>query len=301
MRKNSKKEEITIGNRLKQLRLTQGKKQDEVVKELIEQLGYRSFNRQTLSAFENDRKELKAGTIKIFAKYYNVSCDYLLFGTAPTITEERLVESKKETEDKLNEITLDYVNGDPTSVNFIDFLVQYHNKDGVHLFSKLTKLLQDIQNLKILYDNYIVRFNDNDICNYCIRELNNKKDITIKLNNKLFNPKKEYIEEIKKELQISKDYLNEIQAKQLQVNQIISELMESYLNCKQVGVSGYPYKNKQFLGYLDSRENNKRTENLFKENIAKLKEFYNSIKEDYSISIFADFDIDKLIEEYLKK
>ena len=299
MRKNSKKEEVTIGNRLKQLRLSQGKKQDEVVKELIEQLGYRSFNRQTLSAFENDRQELKAETLKIFAEYYNVSCDYLLFGTAPTITDERLVESKKETEDKLNEITLDYVSGDPTSVSFIDFLVQYHNKDGVHLFSKLTKLLQDIQNLKDLYDNYIVRFNDNDICNYCIQELNNKKDITIKLNDKLFNPKREYIEEIKKELQISKDYLNEIQAKHLQVNQIISELIESYLNCKQVGVSNYPYKNKQFLGYLDSRDNNKRTENLFNENLAKLEEFYNSIKEDYSLSIFADIDLDKIINDHL--
>ncbi|RKD22419.1 Helix-turn-helix [Caminicella sporogenes DSM 14501] len=62
---------MTLGKRLKELRLENKKTAEEVAKIL-------SIGRSTLSNYENDIRKPDYDTLKKFASLYNVSLDYLL-------------------------------------------------------------------------------------------------------------------------------------------------------------------------------------------------------------------------------
>lgn len=62
---------MSLGKRLKQLRKSIRKTQQEVAKDL-------GISRARYSHFENDRNEPDSEMLKKLAEYYNVSADYLL-------------------------------------------------------------------------------------------------------------------------------------------------------------------------------------------------------------------------------
>lgn len=65
---------MSLGRRLKRLRLQKGKSQLEMAKEL-------NINNATLSQYEADNRKPDIVTLKAMATYFDVSADYLLFDT----------------------------------------------------------------------------------------------------------------------------------------------------------------------------------------------------------------------------
>lgn len=67
----------TFGDRFKALRNEKGLKQEELVTDFNNKYHY-SFTRSAISQYENDKRIPEIDALKNFAKYFNVSVDYLL-------------------------------------------------------------------------------------------------------------------------------------------------------------------------------------------------------------------------------
>ncbi|WIF95057.1 helix-turn-helix domain-containing protein [Caminicella sporogenes] len=79
---------MTLGKRLKELRLENEKTAEEVAKIL-------NIGRSTLSNYENDIRKPDYDTLKKFASLYNVSLDYLLGRTDIRNLEKELTPEEK--------------------------------------------------------------------------------------------------------------------------------------------------------------------------------------------------------------
>jgi len=110
-------EENIIGNRIKKLRNKRDLKQEKVAKDL-------SITVYQLSRYENGISKLTPELIAQFAKYYNVTGDYLLgLSDDPRLTADQQIEVNKEFK-KLKEMISELPDG-PEKSKVIQRILDY--------------------------------------------------------------------------------------------------------------------------------------------------------------------------------
>jgi len=67
----------TLGNRLKELRREAGHTLEDFAQLMNDKYGY-TFGKSSISQYENNKRTPELSALKNFAKYFNVSLDYLL-------------------------------------------------------------------------------------------------------------------------------------------------------------------------------------------------------------------------------
>ncbi|MDD6633910.1 MAG: helix-turn-helix transcriptional regulator [Ruminococcus sp.] len=259
-----------VGERLKALRKNKGMTQNEVAQAL-------GIRRQELCFFENGTRDLKTELTIKFAKFYNVSCDYLL--TGEEYSNNKTDKQKQQVENKLNATTVELINSDDIYIDFINFIFS----EETELCKQVMLLIKDTKQAYEKYFDYISRFSNNNIHIYAQEQFNQRENISLTIGNTTLNPKKEYGNEIKYELEISKNYSNKIEINQNKINTLMGELVLAFIHSKHNKIS--------------------RIETTFNEKYKELQDFYNEVvnKFEYDIDIFGTINLDTIVSEYKKE
>lgn len=67
----------TFGNRFKELRIKQGKTQEELAKDFNAKFNY-NYGKSAISQYENNKRIPEMNALQSWASYFNVTTDYLL-------------------------------------------------------------------------------------------------------------------------------------------------------------------------------------------------------------------------------
>lgn len=118
--------EMTLGNRIAQLRRKKGIKQEELA-------GMLGISPQAVSKWENDQTCPDVMTLPKLAKILDTTVDYLLSGE--TVPDAQIVpaEQRKEIKDLMMRIQVDSRNGDRVRVNLPMALVEVAVNGGVEI------------------------------------------------------------------------------------------------------------------------------------------------------------------------
>ena len=98
----------TFGNRFKSLRLEKNMTQ-EILANAFNVKYHTTFNKSTISQYENDKRKPEVGILENWADFFDVSIDYLLCRTNLRNSEENIIDTHIDDINLKNEIKIDNV------------------------------------------------------------------------------------------------------------------------------------------------------------------------------------------------
>ncbi len=125
---------MTFGERFKKLRIEKNLKQQELVDDFNKIYGY-TFNKSSISQYENNKRKPETDALIDFALYFNVSVDYLLGVSNIKNTSSKFIQCDLST--KILNFTTNF---------FMDDKISRNDKDM--FFKKISELYFESLNVK---------------------------------------------------------------------------------------------------------------------------------------------------------
>lgn len=281
----------SIGLRIEKLR--QRKKWSQQM--LADKLG---ITRPQVSYIERGKRDLKTYQLVQLANIFNISTDYILFGMNDYSkgTYDVLPPSKP----TLNQKTLDILRNNESANALIDFIVNFHDKDGHYPFKDIVNKIEEINELNEKYYYYITTFWSNEETQAIKTQYNGLKNRCIKIGWSIYSVKGLFMDYIVKNRVDSIKYLEtKIKNTTYELSKEISELILLYPKYAPIGEE--EYNNISYLSYGDIESGKKRTVTEFNEMFNELLEFIRKTnitvedsETDENNLIFGDYiDFDK--------
>lgn len=253
----------SIGLRIEKLR--QRKKWSQQM--LADKLG---ITRPQVSYIERGKRDLKTYQLVQLANIFNISTDYILFGMTNDSkgTDDILPHSKP----TLNQKTLDILRNNESANALIDFIVNFHDKDGHYPFKDIVNKIEEINELNEKYYYYISSFWSHEETQAIKMRYNGLKNRYIKIGGGIYSIKGLFMDYIVKDRVDSLKYLEtKIKNTKYELSKTISELILLY--SKYVPIGEEEYNNISYLSYGDIESGKKRTVTEFNEMFNDLLEF----------------------------
>ena len=253
----------SIGLRIEKLR--QRKKWSQQM--LADKLG---ITRPQVSYIERGKRDLKTYQLVQLANIFNISTDYILFGMTDYSkgTYDVLPPSKP----TLNQKTLDILRNNESANALIDFIVNFHDKDGHYPFKDIVNKIEEINELNEKYYYYITTFWSNEETQAIKTQYNGLKNRCIKIGWSIYSVKGLFMDYIVKNRVDSIKYLEtKIKNTKYELSKEISELILLYPKYAPIGEE--EYNNISYLSYGDIESGKKRTVTEFNEMFNELLEF----------------------------
>lgn len=253
----------SIGLRIEKLR--QRKKWSQQM--LADKLG---ITRPQVSYIERGKRDLKTYQLAQLANIFNISTDYILFGMTDYSkgTYDVLPPSKP----TLNQKTLDILRNNESANALIDFIVNFHDKDGHYPFKDIVNKIEEINELNEKYYYYITTFWSNEETQAIKTQYNGLKNRCVKIGWSIYSVKGLFMDYIVKNRVDSIKYLEtKIKNTKYELSKEISELILLYPKYAPIGEE--EYNNISYLSYGDIESGKKRTVTEFNEMFNELLEF----------------------------
>lgn len=269
----------SIGLRIEKLR--QRKKWSQQM--LADKLG---ITRPQVSYIERGKRDLKTYQLVQLANIFNISTDYILFGMTNDSkgTDDVLPHSKP----TLNQKTLDILRNNESANALIDFIVNFHDKDGHYPFKNIVNKIEEINELNEKYYYYITTFWSHEETQAIKMQYNGLKNRYIKIGGGIYSVKGLFMDYIVKDRVDSIKYLEtKIKNTKYELSKAISELILLYP--KYVPIGEEEYNNISYLSYGDIESGKKRTVTEFNEMFNELLEFIRKT----NITVIEDSEIEE--------
>lgn len=269
----------SIGLRIEKLR--QRKKWSQQM--LADKLG---ITRPQVSYIERGKRDLKTYQLVQLANIFNISTDYILFGMTNDSkgTDDILPHSKP----TLNQKTLDILRNNESANALIDFIVNFHDKDGHYPFKDIVNKIEEINELNEKYYYYITTFWSHEETQAIKMRYNGLKNRYIKIGGGIYSIKGLFMDYIVKDRVDSLKYLEtKIKNTKYELSKTISELILLY--SKYVPIGEEEYNNISYLSYGDIESGKKRTVTEFNEMFNDLLEFIRKT----NITVIEDSEIEE--------
>lgn len=188
----------------------------------------------------------------------------------------------------LNQKTLDILRNNESANALIDFIVNFHDKDGHYPFKDIVNKIEEINELNEKYYYYISSFWSHEETQAIKMRYNGLKNRYIKIGGGIYSIKGLFMDYIVKDRVDSLKYLEtKIKNTKYELSKTISELILLY--SKYVPIGEEEYNNISYLSYGDIESGKKRTVTEFNEMFNDLLEFIRKT----NITVIEDSEIEE--------